>query len=683
VFAFIQRWRATLIPALAVPVSIVGTFAAMAALGFTVNTVNLLALVLAIGIVVDDAIVVVENVERLMKDEGLSPRAATKKAMSELTGALVATSLVLAAVFVPISFLSGVNGIMYREFALTITVAVLISTVVALTLSPALCASLLRADHQPSDKGLYRWINGTLNAAGEFYARWVGRSLHRPKLAYLSFVAMMVGAVLLFRALPGGFMPSEDQGRFFVDLQLPDGASVTRSREVAQQAQRIVQRHPAVEDVFSLAGESKRAGSDDSAANLEVILKNWDERADNGYSVDRVIEDVRPQLARIIEPRISIFEPPAIAGLGSGAGVDLELQDRSGSNLEGLGAMAETLNERVAARPEVSEMVSSLKPQVPLYLLNVDRAKAKALGVPLREIYSTMNVLTGSVRVNDFNLFGRVYRVTAQAEEGFRDRPDSLAYYTVRSDTGNMVPLNVLAQLDRTTGPAAIVRYNLFNSASISGTPAPGYATGDAIRAIEEEAARLLPPNMSYEWSGITYQQIRSKGQLGIALVLAVVFALLFLAALYENWAMPIAVLLIAPVAMLGALVASTLRGMDNDLFFQIAFIALIGLAAKNSILIVEFAKQLYDQGHSAFDAALQSAQLRFRPIMMTAFSFILGVMPLVLSSGPGAVSRQTLSTAILGGMLAATTIGIVLVPMFFMTCTRLSRKKPLPGDDG
>lgn len=677
VFAFLQRWRATLIPALAVPVSIVGTFAAMAAMGFTVNTVNLLALVLAIGIVVDDAIVVVENVERLMKDEGLSPRDATKKAMSELTGALVATSLVLAAVFVPISFLSGVNGIMYREFALTITVSVLISTVVALTLSPALCAALLKPDHEPPSSRVFVWINDMLERGGRIYSDWVQKSLIKQKNAFALFAVMLVAAFFLFRALPTGFMPGEDQGRFFIDLQLPDGASVTRSREIANEAQSIVQAHPAVAHVFSLAGESKRNGSDDSAANLEVILKDWDERSAEGYGVARVMGELKPELDRIIEPRISMFQPPAIAGLGSGAGVDLELQDRSGSNLAGLGGMAETLNARVAARPEVAEMVSSLKPEVPLYLLNVDRAKAKALGVPLSDIYSTMNVLTGSVRVNDFNLFGRVYRVTAQAEEGYRDRPDSLAYYTVRSNSGSMVPLNVLAHLDRTTGPAAIVRYNLFSSASISGTPAPGYASGDVIRAIEEEAADILPPNMSYEWTGITYQQIRSEGQLGIALVLAAVFALLFLAALYENWAMPVAVLLIAPVAMLGALVASSMRGLENDLFFQIAFIALIGLAAKNSILIVEFAKQLLDQGKSAFDAALESAKLRFRPIMMTAFSFILGVMPLVLSTGPGSISRQTLSTAILGGMLLATTVGIVLVPLFFMACTRLARKKP------
>ena len=676
VFAFLQRWRATLIPALAVPVSIIGTFAAMAAMGFTVNTVNLLALVLAIGIVVDDAIVVVENVERLMKDEGLAPREATKKAMAELTGALIATSLVLAAVFVPISFLAGVNGIMYREFALTITVAVLISTVVALTLSPALCAALLKPDDEAPDSRLFRWINRLLDRGGQGYAGWVETALQKPRRGFAGFAVMVVAALFLFQALPAGFMPSEDQGRFFIDLQLPDGASVTRSREMAEQAQRVVQSHPAVAHVFSLAGESKRSGSDDSAASLEVILKDWDERSAAGFDVDRVIEELRPELNRIIEPRISLFKPPAIAGLGSGAGVDLQLQDRSGANLAGLSGMADALNARVAARPEVAEMVSSLKPEVPLYLLNVDRPKAKALGVPLSDIYSTMNVLTGSSRVNDFNLFGRVYRVTAQADEGFRDRPDSLAYYTVRSDSGNMVPLNVLAHLDRTTGPAAIVRYNLFSSASISGTPAPGYASGDVIRAIEQEAAEILPPNMSYEWTGITYQQIRSEGQLGIALILAAVFALLFLAALYENWALPVAVLLIAPIALLGALVASSLRGMENDLFFQIAFIALIGLAAKNSILIVEFAKQLHDQGMSAYDAALEASKLRFRPIMMTAFSFILGVMPLVLSTGPGSISRQTLSTAILGGMLAATSIGIVLVPLFFTTFTRNAREQ-------
>ena len=375
---------------------------------------------------------------------------------------------------------------------------------------------------------------------------------------------------------------------------------------------------------------------------------------------------IRSQLRRFV----------VVVLLGAGAGVDLELQDRSGSNLIGLGEMADMLSKQVEARKEVAQMTSSLKPEVPLYLLDIDRAKAKALGVPLSDIYSTMNVLTGSTRVNDFNLFGRVYRVTAQAEAGFRDRPDSLSDYSVRSNNGSMVPLNVLATLQRTTGPAAVVRYNLFSSASISGTPAPGYTSGDVIDAINEEAEKLLPPTMGYEWTGITYQQIRSEGQLSIAMVLACVFALLFLAALYENWTMPVAVLLIAPVAMAGALIATLIRGLDNDLFFQIAFIALIGLAAKNSILIVEFAKQLVDSGRGVRDAALEAARLRFRPIMMTAFSFILGVMPLVISSGPGSISRQTLSTAILGGMLAATTIGIILVPLFFEICSRLGRRR-------
>lgn len=673
VFIFLQNWRATLIPALAVPVSIIGTFAAMAAMGFTVNTVNLLALVLAIGIVVDDAIVVVENVERLMKERGLDARTATKEAMGELTGALIATSLVLAAVFVPVSFLAGVNGIMYREFALSITVAVLISTLIALTLSPALCAMLLKPDDGKPKSRIFAYVDRQLKRGEDFYTREVGRALGKPKQALAAFAAMMIVAFLVFQQLPGGFMPEEDQGRFFVDLELPDGASVVRSRLIADRAQRIVQAHPAVLHVFSLAGESKRRGSDDATSMLEVILRDWGERAAAGYSVNRVIQELQPQLESIVEARIQIFKPPAIAGLGSGSGVDLELQDRSGANFAGLGEMAQELSSRVAARDEVESMVSTLKPQVPLYVLNVDRAQAKALGVSLSDIYSTMNVFTGSTRVNDFNLFGRVYRVTAQAEQGYRDRPDSLSYYYVRSSSGAMVPLNVVADLERTTGPAAVVRYNLFSSASISATPAQGYSTGDVIKAINEEAASLLPPDMGYEWTGITYQQIRSEGQLGIALTLAVVFAFLFLAALYENWAMPVAVLLIAPVAMLGALIAAAMRGLENDLFFQIAFIALIGLAAKNSILIVEFAKQQTDRGVSAFEAAANSARLRFRPIMMTAFSFILGVMPLVLSSGPGSVSRQTLSTTILGGMVAATTVGIVLVPLFFMVCIRLS----------
>lgn len=675
VFLFLQNWRTTLIPALAVPVSIVGTFAAMAMLGFSLNTVNLLALVLAIGIVVDDAIVVVENVERLMKEEGLSAPVATAKAMKELTGALVATSLVLAAVFVPVSFLAGITGIMYREFALSITVAVLISTIVALTLSPALCALLLKPNEQPPRllKALFKRLNHCIDIGANKYTRCVITTLQSSKRAFVAFSLILIASVIMFKYLPASFMPQEDQGRFFVDMELADGSSVNRSKHIVDRASSVIQQHPAVAYTFSLAGESKRSGGNEGAGTLEVILKDWDERAADNYTVGRVMADISPLLQDFVEVSVRVYEPPAIAGLGKGSGVEMELQDRTGTNSEALSALADQLIDRVQKHKAVAEISTDLKPEIPLLQLQVDRAQAKALGVPLNDIYGTMNLFTGSSSVNDFNLFGRVYKVKMQAEADFRDRTDALNNYYVRSAAGAMVPLKVVSDLEYTTGPASVTRYNMFTSASISATPAPGYASGDVVKVIQQEADTLLPQGFGYEWTGVTFQEIRSAGQTGIAMSLALVFVFLFLAALYESWTIPLAVLLIAPVAMLGALAGMWLRGMENNLFFQIAFIALIGLSAKNSILIVEFCRQLYQEGMRPFDAAVKAAQLRFRPIMMTAISFILGVLPLVLSSGPGAVARQTMSTPILGGMLLATSIGIILVPLFFVTVVNFS----------
>lgn len=686
VFLFLQNWRTTLIPALAVPVSIVGTFAAMAAFGFSLNTVNLLALVLAIGIVVDDAIVVVENVERVMKEEGLNAADATAKAMKELTGALVATSLVLAAVFVPVSFLSGITGIMYREFALSITVAVLISTLVALTLSPALCALLLKPNDEPPKilRKLFTPLNRYIDFGANKYTQWVITVLKNGKRAFFGFTLILLACGVMFKYLPASFMPQEDQGRFFVDMELADGSSVNRSKHIVDRASAIIQQHPAVAYTFSLAGESKRSGGNEGAGTLEVILKDWNERADDNYTVKTVMAEIYPKLKRFVEVSVRAYEPPAIAGLGSGSGVEMELQDRSGTNSEGLAAMANELIRRVEKYPAVAEISTDLKPEIPLLKLDVDRAQAKALGIPLADIYGTMNLFTGSSSVNDFNLFGRVYKVKMQAEAEYRDRIDALNHYYVRSASGAMVPLNVVAKLDYGTGPASITRYNMYTSASISATPAPGYASGDVVNIIEQEADALLPAGYGFEWTGVTFQEIRSAGQTGIALTLAFIFVFLFLSALYESWTIPLAVLLIAPVAMLGALSAMWLRGMENNIFFQIAFIALIGLAAKNSILIVEFCRQLHQEGMKPFDAAVKAAQLRFRPIMMTAVSFILGVMPLVLSSGPGAIARQTMSTPILGGMLLATSLGIVLVPLFFVTVVNFSENlsRRLKGDN-
>ncbi len=679
VYLFLQNWRTTLIPALAIPVSLVGTFTAMLLFGFTINTVSLLALVLAIGIVVDDAIVVVENVERLMQEKKLDARTATHQAMGELSGALIATSLVLAAVFVPVSMLPGITGIMYREFAISITVAVLISTVVALTLSPALCALLIKP--KPSKAhGFFARTDAWLARGADHYVGWVRYVSQRSLRSYLVFACIMLGCFFLFKYMPSSFIPVEDQGRFFVDFELPDGATVQRTQKVLDRAQRKLLGHPAIKHVFSLAGENKRSGSNEANATIEVILTSWEERKKEGYTVEALMALVEDKTELFPEAKFHIYQPSAVPGLGSGSGVDLELQDRTGIRWETLLESAEELIFQLERRPEIANASTSLQPEVPQLRLKVNRAKAKALGIPLSDIYSTMRTFSGSSTVNDFNLFGRVYRVKIQAEAEYRSRPDSIKDYYVRSASGEMVPINVVADLDFQTGPARVTRYNMFSSASISADPAPGYSSGNVITAVQEVTQDILPAGIGYEWSGLTFQEIRAAGQTPLALGLALVFVFLFLAALYESWTIPVAVLLIAPVAMLGALGAVWMRGMDNSLFFQIAFIALIGLAAKNSILIVEVAKQLHEGGMAIREAALEAARLRFRPILMTAVSFILGVLPLVLSSGPGSVSRQAMATAILGGMILATSLGIVLVPLFYVTMAqwdqRLTKKK-------
>ena len=675
VYLFLQNWRTTLIPSLAVPVSVVGTFIVMLVMGFTLNTINLLALVLVIGIVVDDAIVVVENVERLMNEENMSARDATIQAMDELTGALVATSLVLAAVFVPVALLGGITGILYREFAVTITVAVLLSTVVALTLSPALCAILMKKDDGHQKNWLFRKIDEWLEVGAAKFGTGVSYTLRNIGRTLLVFALMLGCAWLLMKNVPSSFMPVEDKGLFYVDMELHDGSTVNRTKPVLQRAETFVMNHPAVKHVFTLAGENRRSGGNEANGQMEIVLKPWEERKAGGYTVKKVIEEVRAELDTYPEIVAQVSEPPAIAGLGLGSGVDLVLQDRTGTNWDGLLETSDLIIQRANQRPELTGFASPVKPETPELFLDVSRAESKALGVPLREIYDTMRTFTGSSVINDFNLYGRVYRVRVQAESSFRERPDALQYYYVRSDAGAMVPMSVLGDLSYSTGPAAIDHYNMFTAAKVSGDPAPGYSTGDAIKAVREVLDETLPPTIGYEWTGLTAQEIESGGQAVIAMGLALLFVYLFLCALYESWTIPIAVLLIAPTAIFGALLAVYLRGLENNLFFQVAMISLVGMAAKNSILIVEFSKQLVEEGYSFFDAALESAKLRFRPIMMTAISFIFGVMPLVLSTGPGAVARQSISTAVLGGMLLATSIGILVVPLFFVIFGRWDKR--------
>ncbi|QTE80357.1 efflux RND transporter permease subunit [Shewanella algae] len=679
VYLFLQNLRATLIPAIAVPVSLIGTLAAMLAFGFTINTVSLLALVLAIGIVVDDAIVVVENVERLINEKGMSPMAATRSAMKELSGALIATSLVLCAVFVPVSFLAGITGIMYREFAVAIAVAVLISTVVALTLSPALCALLLRPG-DAAKSGFFFWLNNRLSKLTDKYVSLVGIANKHARRSYLVFGAMVVAVWYIMSHLPSSFMPDEDQGRFFIDMTLPAGATVNRTQKVLKIAERHVLAHPAVAWSFTLAGENRRSGSNQANGQFEVVLKPWAEREQSQATVQKVMKELKHELSQVLQAEFNLYLPSAVPGLGNGSGVEMVLQDTSGTNFKGLMETSNELVEQLKQQPEVAAAAMSLQGSIPQMYLSVNEAKAMAIGVDVADLYSTIKTFTDSSVVNDFNLFGRVYKVRVQAEDNYRQFPHQIKDYYVRSSNGAMVPIGVLADYEYTVGPAAVTHYNLFSSASINVTPAAGYASGDVIKAINRVAKPMLPPEFKYEWTGLTFQEVRSANQTSIAITLALVFVFLFLAALYESWTIPVAVLLIAPVAMLGASLATLLSGMQSNLFFQVAFIALIGMAAKNSILIVEFANQLHREGRSRLEAAMEAAAMRFRPILMTSMAFILGVLPLVLSAGPGSVSRHSVSIPILGGMVLATSIGIILVPLFFVTTAGWVRAK-VKGD--
>jgi multidrug efflux pump len=680
VFVFLQSWRTTIVPAVAVPISLVGAFAAMVAFGFSINTFTLLALVLAIGIVVDDAIVVVENVERLMAERGMSPREATIEAMSQLSGALIATSLVLAAVFVPVSFLGGITGRLYRQFGLTITASVLLSTVVALTLSPALCALLLRP-RNPDRRSWapFRAFDRGLDGANRWYVGLLKSSLRQRALSLLVFVAIVAGVGWLFVSVPQGFIPLEDQGFFNVEIGLPEGSARERTGPVVDRAEEIFLDHPAVDHVFTRIGSSERYGSDESKGGIFVSLKPWAERGDGDTSIEGIVAAGRRELHRIPEATTSVLMPPSIPGLGESAGFQLQLLDPTGINWEGLVEAGRELAARANNDPRLEDVDILLRPEVPQYLLDLDRARAKTMGIPVGDVFSTVKSFFQRGYVNDFNKFGRVYRVSIQADAPFRRYPEDAAFFHLRSTSGEMVPIPAVASFRRETGPGSIKRFNLQTAVPMAGSPVQGRSSGQAIADMEELSAPVRASGFGLAWSGVSFQEIQAAGQTGTVLVLALVFVYLFLAAQYESWTLPIPILLLVPIAMLGALGAIGLRGTANDMFFQIGLVALIGLSAKNAILIVEFAKSLVDQGREPLEAALEAAKLRFRPILMTALSFIFGLLPLVFASGAGEHSRHSIGTGVFGGMVAASTIGLVFVPLFFVVI--LGRRRGSPSN--
>jgi multidrug efflux pump len=683
VFLFLQNWRTTVIPMIAAPVSIIGTFTFLSISGFSINTISLLAMVLAIGLVVDDAIVVVENVSRIMKERNINAPEATSIAMDELTKALVATSMVLAAVFLPVAFLGGISGELYKEFAITLTVAVLISTVVALTLSPALCALLMKPKSQ--ELVFFTWFNGQLDKLTNKYSQCVSSTIKQTGKSIILFFSLFVIGVFVFKQLPVGFMPLEDTGMFYADIQLQPGTAVIRTAKTTSKVEQELMSHPAIEQIITLTGENISSGSGEENAYFQIMLKPWVQRSE--FSIDQIMSDVAAILTTYPELTYKIFQPPSIPGMGERSGFSFELQDRSGINSEGLAEATKSFVQQAKMIPEIGNISTTLTRDIPMLKLIIDREMIKALGVNLNELNTSLKLLTGSTTASDFNLYGRTYKVKVQAEAEFRRRPEDLSRFYIKSDSGALIPLSVLAKIEYGAGVGAVSRHNLFTSASIGGSPAAGYSSGQAMAALETLADTTLPDGLSYEWTGMSFQEKNASGQASTAMLLAIIFIYLFLAALYESWVIPIPVLLIVPIALAGAAIFIYARGIENNLFFQISAVALVGFSAKNSILIVEFAKTLYqDKGFTAKEAALEAAEQRFRPIIMTSVSFILGILPLVISSGPGAQARQAISTGTLGGMLAATTIGIILVPLFFylfLTLTERLKDKPQDSDTG
>lgn len=673
VFLSLQSWRATLIPIIAVPISLVGTFGVMLAFGFSLNLLTLLGLILAIGIVVDDAIVVVENVTRIMETEQIGAYEATKKAMRELGSALVAMSFVLCAVFVPVSFLSGITGQLYRQFSVTIIVSVLISTVVALTLSPAMCARILASHGQTKKNRLFRVINQGLEKGNEKYVGFVRKGIARPRRVLVAFALILVCVFVVNRIVPHSFMPTEDQGYFKVEFELPQGATLQRTRLVTGRAVDYLLKQPAVQYVQSVIGNSTRTGANQARSELVVVLKPWKERRDT--NLKQIMALAEAEFFRYPEAKAYLTMPPAIPGLGSSSGFEMVLEARGDASLDKLREASDTLLFEAAHRDEVSGVASSIQPEIPQLYYDVDRDRAKLSEVPLSDIFLTMKAFTGSIYVNDFNMFNRIYRVYIQAEAPYRAHKDNVNLFFVRNADDGMVSLSTLGTMSYTTGPANIRRFNMFNAAFINGIAVRGHSSGQAMDIVERIAKEKLPDNIAVEWSGLSYQEKKAGNQIGLIFVLVFLFVFLFLAAQYESWFIPVAVLLSLPVALLGAYLGIWAVGLENNVYFQISLVMLMGLVAKNAILIVEFARQEVRKGSDAVTAAVTAVKLRFRPVLMTSLAFILGMLPLVFASGPGAASRQGIGVGVFFGMIVAITVGLILVPFFFVLLYRVRDK--------
>src|SRR5258705_53404 len=679
VFVFLQNWRATLIPLLAVPVSIVGTFALFPLLGFSINMTSMFGLVLAIGIVVDDAIVVVEAVQHKI-DQGMSPRAATVQAMDEVSGPVVAIACILAAVFIPVAFLGCIAGQIYRQFALTIAAYVLLFAFNALTLRSTLIELMLKPIRQSVS-----WFTrgfGIFNHAFAWttnrYVFGVRTLARRAAFALVALGGCYLAAGSLFQRAPTGFLPDEDQGVFFVAVRVPHGASIARPDRVVGQVEDILSANPGVEAVTTLGGLDRLTNTINSNVSTVIaLLKPWDEREAMHLDQQTILHQVQPKLAQLQSGIVFGFGLPPILGLGTAGGFELMLQDRTDGELTGLSDVTQAFVQAARQRPEIASINTALRTTVPQFRVDLDTDKAQTLAVPVPAVDSALQTFLGGLYVNDFNRFGRTWRVLMQAEPQFRVRPDDISQFHVRGRDGDMIPLSTLVNVRRVSGPEVVYRYNQFRAAQLTGTNASGYSSGQAAAALEQVARQVVPPGFGYEWTGTVFQQRRSEGTEPFIFGFAAVLVLLFLAALYESWSTPFAVVLAVPLGLLGALIAIAVRVYPYDLYTQIGIITLIGLSAKNAILIVEYAKLGRQQVASITDAAEEAARLRFRPILMTSFAFLLGVLPLVVANGAGAASRRALGTAVFGGRATAPVLGIFVVPALYVLIQRFADRRP------
>jgi multidrug efflux pump len=666
VFLFLQNWRATLIPIIAVPISLIGTFAGLYLFGFSINTLTLFAMVLSIGIVVDDAIVVLENIERLMSEEKLSPIKAAIKSMEQVAAAVVAIVLVLCAVFVPVAFMGGIAGELYRQFAVTVAIAVVISGIVALTLTPALCAIILNPNNIHS-KFFDRFNNG-FNRLTHFYIKVVNSTLRHRLIGAIVFIGIVISSVFLFKFTPTSFIPSEDQGYVITAVMLPDGATISRTSKTTEAVRSAIASDPASTFQFAVNGYDLIGGGNKSnSATMFVRLKDWGERKSSASDIVKKLFGIGMMQS---DGLAIAFNPPSIRGLGNSGSMEIYIQSRSDTNPLRLFAAVNLFIEALNKEPRLTGINTFFRPTVPQLFVEVDEAKAMSLGIPISSIYETLQSTMGSLYVNDFNKSGRTYRVQLQAEAPYRMKPDDLGKVYVRSNTGAMVPLSAVSSVNSILGAEQLERFNGLLSAKVLAGGAPGVSSGDTIKLVEKIAKESLPEGYQMAWTGQAYQEKRTGSAALFAFGFAIIMVFLILAAQFETWALPLAVIMAVPFALTGALIAVMIRGMPNDIYFQIGLITLIGLAAKNAILIVEFASQKMEEGMPIMEAAVEAARLRFRPIVMTSMAFVFGIVPLVVATGAGAAARQSMGTGVFGGMILATFVATIFIPLFFVWLT-------------